>query len=303
MNARFRMTAALVAAVALGTSGCSAIGPGNDAPLIVVTTNILGDVVGELVGDQAEVFVLMPPNADPHSFEISPAEAARVAQADLIVSNGLGLEEGMQHHVEAAQAEGTTAVAAGELIEPIEYSEGDSAGTDDPHFWTDPALMLAVIDGLEGPLADAIPDFDAATLDDYRAELETADSELEAMFAAIPAERRALVTNHHVFGYLAERFDFRIIGAVVPSGTTLAAPSASDLSGLVDAIDEAGVGTIFADSSQPDRLVQVLAEEADRDVQVVPLFTESLTEADGGAPTYLAMLRANADLITSGLSQ
>jgi zinc/manganese transport system substrate-binding protein len=303
MNARFRMAAALLAAVALGTSGCSAIGPGNDEPLIVVTTNILGDVVGELVGEQAEVFVLMPPNADPHSFEISPAEAARVAQADLIVSNGLGLEEGMQHHVEAAEAEGATAVAAGELIEPIEYSEGDSADTNDPHFWTDPALMLAVIDGLEGPLADAIPDFDAATLDDYRAELETADSELEAMFAAIPAERRALVTNHHVFGYLAERFDFRIIGAVVPSGTTLAAPSASDLSGLVDAIDEAGVGTIFADSSQPDRLVQVLAEEADRDVQVVPLFTESLTETDGGAPTYLAMLRANADLITSGLSQ
>jgi zinc/manganese transport system substrate-binding protein len=303
MNARFRMTAAFAAAVALGMSGCSAIGPDSDEPLIVVTTNILGDVVGELVGDQAEVFVLMPPNADPHSFEISPAEAARVAQADLIVSNGLGLEEGMQHHVEAAEAEDTTAVAAGELIEPIEYAEGDSAGTDDPHFWTDPALMLAVIDGLEGPLADVIPDFDAAALDDYRAELETADSELETMFAAIPADRRALVTNHHVFGYLAERFDFRIIGAVVPSGTTLAAPSASDLSDLVDAIDEAGVGTIFADSSQPDRLVQVLAEEADRDVQVVPLFTESLTDADGGAPTYLAMLRANADLITSGLSQ
>jgi zinc/manganese transport system substrate-binding protein len=110
------------------------------------------------------------------------------------------------------------------------------------------------------------------------------------------------VTNHHVFGYLADRFDFRVIGAVIPSGTTLAAPSASDLRDLVAAIDDAGVTTIFAESSQPDRLVQVLADEAGRDVDVVELVTESLTEPEGAAPTYLDLMRVNTERIATGLS-
>ncbi|MCW4386301.1 zinc ABC transporter substrate-binding protein AztC [Salinibacterium sp. SYSU T00001] len=293
-----RRALTLLTLAVLGLTGCSAAGVADERPLIVATTNILGDVVGELVGDRAEVFTLMPPNADPHSFDVSPADAARMRDAELIVANGLGLEEGLQHHVEAAAADGVEVIEAGDLIEVLAYAEGGSAGTADPHFWTDPARMLDVVDGLEGPLSEI-----AGTLDSgYRAELVALDAELEEQFAAIPAERRALVTNHHVFGYLAERFDFRVIGAVVPSGTTLAAPSASDFSGLVSAIDEAGVPTIFADSSQPDRLVQVLAEEADRDVRVVALYTESLTEPGGGAATYLEMMRVNAHLITTGLS-
>ena len=125
---------------------------------------------------------------------------------------------------------------------------------------------------------------------------------MTAAFSAIPAERRQLVTNHHVFGYLATRFDFTVIGAVIPGGTTLAAPSASDLDGLVSAIEKAGVPTIFADSSQPDRLVQVLADEASIDVDVVALFTESLGEPGGGADTYLQMMRSNTELIATGLS-
>ena len=120
-------------------------------------------------------------------------------------------------------------------------------------------------------------------------------------FATIPHERRALVTNHHVFGYLAERFDFEIVGAVIPGGTTLAAPSASDLADLVDAIEETGVPAIFAESSSPDRLVQALASEADVQVEVIELFTESLTGPDGGAPDYLTMMRVNTARITTGL--
>ena len=121
-------------------------------------------------------------------------------------------------------------------------------------------------------------------------------------FAAIPPERRALVTNHHVFGYLADRYDFRVVGAVIPGGTTLAAPSAADLRDLSEAISTAGVATIFAESSQPDRLVKVLADEARIDVAVVELFTESLTHEGGGADTYLQMMRSNTELIATGLS-
>jgi zinc/manganese transport system substrate-binding protein len=295
---------ALLTAAALLLTGCS--GPaGSDRPVVIVSTNILGDVVGELVGDQAEVVTLMKPNADPHSFEISAREAARLRSADLIVSNGLGLEEGLQQHLDAAADADVATFVAGDAIEVLDYSAGDATGMPDSHFWTDPARMLDVIDALEPVLAgiDGIDRSEVAGhTSAYRSELSQLDTDMTAAFGGIPAARRALVTNHHVFGYLADRFDFAVVGAVIPGGTTLAAPSASDLADLVNAVEETGVPTIFAESSSPDRLVQALANEANVHVQVVELFTESLTEPEGGAPDYLTMMRVNTDRITTGLS-
>jgi len=293
--------AALVVAGAL--SACASTG--EDRPLVVVSTNILGDVVTELVGDQAEVVTLMKPDSDPHSFEISAQEAARLRSADLVVSNGLGLEEGLAQHLEAAADEGVTQFVAGDVVDVLPYASEEADGADDPHFWTDPARMLQVVDALEPTLA-GIDGVDAATLRAdtaaYRTELAVLDAEMSEAFAAIPAERRALVTNHHVFGYLADRFDVRLVGAAIPGGTTLAAPSAADLAELVSAIREAGVRTIFAESSSPDRLMRALAEEAGIDVRVEELFTESLTAADGTAPDYLTMMRVNTQRIVTGLS-
>ncbi|MET3509007.1 MULTISPECIES: zinc ABC transporter substrate-binding protein AztC [Plantibacter] len=301
-TALLRTTAVLAAGLVLGTGLTSCAASADDRPLVVVTTNILGDVVGELVGDQAEVMTLMPPDADPHSFEISARQAARITGAQLLVSNGLGLEEGLTQHLETAADEGVPIVEAGSLVDVLETESGAT----DPHFWTDPTQMTSVVDGVTEALLEEIPTLDAAELQanaaTYTAGLEALDAEMAEAFAAIPAEQRKLVTNHHVFGYLAARYDFQVIGAVIPSGTTLAAPSASDLDELSTAIEEAGVRTIFADSSQPDRLVQVLADEADVDVAVVPLFTESLTAESGDAPTYLTMMRANTERIATGLS-
>ncbi|WP_328812496.1 zinc ABC transporter substrate-binding protein AztC [Rhodococcus sp. NBC_00297] len=296
------LAAAAVAVVAL-LAGCSATA--DDRPVVMVSTNILGDVVEELVGDEAEVVTLMKPNADPHSFEISAQEGARLRSADLVVSNGLGLEEGLQQHLDAAAAEKVPTFVAGDVIDVLDYREGDAAGSPDSHFWTDPARMIAVVDALEPVLGD-LDGVDPATMStraaEYRGQLQSLDEEMSASFAAIPDERRALVTNHHVFGYLADRFDFEVVGAVIPGGTTLAAPSASDLSDLVDAVDSTGVRTVFAESSSPDRLVQALASEADISVDVVQLFTESLTGPDGGAPDYLTMMRVNTERIAAGLS-
>ncbi|MCP2636289.1 zinc ABC transporter substrate-binding protein AztC [Microbacterium sp. HD4P20] len=277
----------------------------DDRPLVVVSTNILGDVVGELVGDEAEVMTLMRPNADPHSFEISAQEAARLRSADLVVSNGLGLEEGLQQHLDAAAADGVATFVAGDVIEVLDYREGDAAGTPDPHFWTDPARMADVVEALV-PELSALPGVDtdavAAQADAYGAELAALDAEMTAAFAGIPDATRALVTNHHVFGYLAERFDFHVIGAVIPGGTTLAAPSTSDLADLVSAIEQTGVPAIFAESSSPDRLMRALADEADVHVDVIELYTESLTEPGGGAADYLTMMRVNTERIATGLS-
>jgi zinc/manganese transport system substrate-binding protein len=295
-------SAALAVTVAL--AGCAPAA--DDRPLVVVTTNILGDVVQNVVGDEAEVLVLMRPNSDPHSFEISAQEAARIQDADLLISNGLGLEEGLQKHIDSAEAAGVPTLAAGNVIDVLAYSSGDSEGAEDPHFWTDPARTLDVVDAVADSVTDNVDGVDADTIAAnaaaYRADVEEVDAEMAAAFAEIPAETRNLVTNHHVFGYLAERFGFTVVGAVIPSGTTLAAPSASDLRDLVEAIEQAGVPTIFAESSQPDRLVQVLAEEAGVDVAVVELFTESLSEAGEGAEDYLTMMRTNTDRIATGLS-
>jgi zinc/manganese transport system substrate-binding protein len=298
-----RTLAALLIAAGL-LSGCSATAA-DDRPLVVVSTNILGDVVSNLVGDDVEVVTLMRPGADPHSFEISASEAARLRSADLVVSNGLGLEEGLQRHLDAAADAGVATFVAGDAVDVLPYASTDAGGADDPHFWTDPAQTIAVVDALV-PVLEGMDDVDAAAVAaraaEYRGALEVLDADMTAAFAAIPSAQRALVTNHHVFGYLADRFGFRVVGAVIPGGTTLAAPSASDLADLVSAIEEVGVRTIFAESSQPDRLMRALAEEADIDVTVTELYTESLTDAAGGAPDYLTMMRVNTERIVTGLS-
>ncbi|MGN5238421.1 MULTISPECIES: zinc ABC transporter substrate-binding protein AztC [unclassified Rhodococcus (in: high G+C Gram-positive bacteria)] len=303
MMRRTRLVGAALAGM-LTLVGCGSTSENEDRPTVVVTTNILGDVVENVVGDAAEVTTLMKPNADPHSFEISAQEASLLSRADLVVSNGIGLEEGLQQHLDRAADAGVDTFVAGNTIDVLAYSE-ENEGTPDPHFWTDPARMRDVVDALENALV-SIDGIDKAAIDEnaerYREELAELEKEMTAAFDSVPEDRRNLVTNHHVFGYLAERFDFRIVGAIIPGGTTLASPSASDLRELSSAIVESGVPAIFAESSQPDRLVQVLADEAGVDVDVIELFTESLTEPGQGAETYLEMMRANTERITAGLS-
>lgn len=305
MSAARLLAASIAMAIIVGLAGCSA-GAGSDRPLVVVTTNILGDVVEHIVGDDVEVLTLMPPNSDPHSFEISAQEAARIQGADLVVSNGLGLEEGLQRHLDTEEVQRVPQFVAGDVIDALEYVQGDAAGTLDPHFWTDPARMIVVVDALEHVLLDDVDGIDPAAVREnaaaYRDELVALDKQMTAAFDALGAQRRQLVTNHHVFGYLAQRFDFEIIGAIIPSGTTLAAPSASDLRDLTSAITDAGVRTLFADSSSPELLVRVLADEVGLDVQIVALYTESLTADGEGADTYLDMMRVNTQRIVSGLA-
>ncbi len=290
---------AAVAALLLALTGC---GGGEPERSVVVTTNILGDVTRNVVGDQAEVTVLMGPGADPHSFAISAQQAARLERAGLVVHNGLGLEEGVQRHVDAARAAGVPSFAAAESVDPLPYA-GD--GTPDPHFWTDPQRVRRVVDLVADQVVEHVEGVDEAAVRRnaarYGAAVEELDAALTAQFGRIPPERRKLVTNHHVFGYLAQRYGFEVVGAVIPSGTTLASPSASDLESLATAVRAAGVPAIFADSSQPDRLARVLADRAGVHVAVVPLFSESLTREGEGAATYLEMMRANADAIARGL--
>ncbi|GAA3722857.1 zinc/manganese transport system substrate-binding protein [Spinactinospora alkalitolerans] len=306
---RPRRSAAALAAIGLALlvplAGCSAVG--EDRSGVVVTTNILGDVTRAVIGDEAEVTVLMKPNADPHSFGVSARQAARIENAELVVYNGLGLEEGVLRNVGAAQEAGVPTLAAGEAADPVDYAEGETAGQPDPHFWTDPVRMGAVVDLIAERTIDEVGGVDAeavrANAAAYRGELAELDAWMTERFADIAPERRSLVTNHHVFGYFAQRYGFEVVGTVIPSGTTLASPSASDLESLADAVREAGVPAVFADSSQPDRLARAMAEETGLEIEVVALFSESLTGEEGGAPTYLQMMRANTEAVVGGLAE
>ncbi|MCQ4121144.1 zinc ABC transporter substrate-binding protein AztC [Rhodococcus tibetensis] len=307
MTAALRRLVPLSLLLALAASVVTACGAStSNGPVVVVTTNILGDVVENVVGDQAEVMVLMPRNADPHSFEISAPEAARVESADLIVSNGLGLEEGLGKTVDSARAESIPILEVGERVRPIEYGTGQSSGSLDPHIWTDPDRMREAVALIRDAVITHIADVDVEMVrdrsEDYARELGELTTRMTARFADVPEERRTLVTNHHVFGYLAERFDFKVVGAVIPSGTTLASPSASDLSNLAAAITAARVPAIFVDSSQPNRLAEVLASEAGLPVAVVSLFTESLGDVGSDAGTYIEMMESNSVTIAQSLT-
>ncbi|GAA1964439.1 zinc ABC transporter substrate-binding protein AztC [Amycolatopsis minnesotensis] len=295
---------AFATAVLLAVGACS--GAGHERSAIVVTTNILGDITRAVVGDQAEVTVLMKPNADPHSFGVSARQAADLERAGLVVYNGLGLEEGVLRHVRAAEGAGVPVLAVGDGVHPLRYTVDGAEGQPDPHFWTDPRRVRDAVDAISKHVVDHVdgvaPEVIRRNADRYRAELDGLDASMRERFGRIPPQRRKLVTNHHVFGYFAKRFGFEVIGAVIPSGTTLASPSASDLKSLADAVRAAGVPAIFADSSQPDRLARVLADQAGLRIAVIPLFSESLSEPGRGAGTYLEMMRANTEAIAGGLS-
>ncbi|MFH1331628.1 MAG: metal ABC transporter substrate-binding protein [Actinomycetota bacterium] len=318
-----RGAALLLALVGLVAAGCGAdeaapSGDGACAELrVVATTSILGDVVGNVVGDSKRVEVLIPIGADPHSFQASAAQAVALREADVVVVNGLGLEEGLQEVVASAAADGVTVVEAASFIEALPLNEAaahenqdgavgdEDRGSLDPHIWTDPQRMADVVTGLGEALAEADPDCAGAwrtAAEAYRRQLQDLDGEIEAILDAIPAEQRKLVTNHHAFGYFADRYGFEVLGAIIPGGAAFAAPSPADLAALVEILRSEGVRAIFAETTQSADLAGALAAELGEGVEVVSLYTGSLGESGSGADTYAGMQRVNAERIAAALT-
>jgi len=315
-RARARGAVALLLAGALLLAACgddegSASAEG---PTIAVTTSILADVVGELVGDQAEVVAVMPRGADPHEFQASAQEVDRVRRADALVLNGGGFEEGLLDLADAVAEDGMP-------VHEVVGADGDAAHEDgedehgedehghedggDAHFFTDPVRMDEAVEGISAFLAAEVPGLDVEALEQataaYRDELRALDAEVEALLAGIPESRRVLVTGHDVLGAFADRYGFEVVGTVIPSGSTSDGGNAGDLAELADAVRDAGVRAVFVDSSAADRLARTLAAEAG-DIEVRTLFTESLGEPGSGAETYLDMVRTNAERIAGVLA-
>jgi len=309
----FGRSGVAVAALLLGVACGGDDGADGGRPSVVVTTNILGDVVAGIVGDAAEVTTIMPVGASPHDFQASAQQAAAMRDADLLVINGAGFEEGLLDVIEGAEADGVPVHEAIAAVDTLELGdepadeEGAAHGHTgaDPHFFTDPVRMADAVDGIVEALAAEVDGIDDEALqssaDAYRAELEQLDADIESTLAGIDEARRVLVTNHEVFGYFADRYGFEVVGTIIPSGSTSEGASAGALAGLVDVIAARGVPAIFADTSSPAELAETLADEVGA-VEVVELFSESLGEPGSGGATYVEMVRTNAERIAAALA-
>lgn len=277
----------------------------------MVTTAVLGDVAENLVGDLATVEVLMPRDADPHEFQPSARQVVAMSEADLLVINGGGLEAGLDDAIDGAGDDGVPIFSAIDHVDTLDSADVGHTADDghdhdvDPHFSTDANRMADAAAALADTLATEFPGLDTdefrAQADAYVSELTTLDGEVNAAMAAIPDERRKLVTDHEVFGYLAQRFGFEVVGSIVPSVTSEAAPSARDLDDLATTLEEAGVPAVFIEAGGDDSLARAVADEVG-DVEVVELYGETLGEPGSDADTYIGMARTNATRIADALA-
>ena len=319
---RHTVVALGLAALALGLAACTGTGPNvtrDGRPSIVVTTTIWGDLVQRLVGEDATVEVLLQPGQDPHGFAPSARQAASLLAADLVVANGLGLEEGLIELLDQASSEGIEVLELAPLLDPIVLGDDDHAdesgeeegapeddhGPEDPHVWLDPVRVADAMAVLAERLAaiDDLIDDRAWTErgEQLAASISATHAAVEETLAGVPEDCRLLVTNHDSLEYFAARYGFEVIGTVIPGTSTAAEPSASDFAALVAQIRQAGVPAIFAETTESTRLAEALADEVG-DVEVVSLYTGSVGEPGSGADTYEGMVSTNARAVADALS-
>jgi zinc/manganese transport system substrate-binding protein len=229
---------------------------------------------------------------------MSSSQAALVATADLVIVNGLGLEEGMHDALEAALTDGANVLEVGESLDPITLAEGEF----DPHVWMDPLRVARAAEMIAERMSRVRTDIDwKIRADVFTARMVTTDVEIQEILAAVPAADRKLVTNHEALGYFAERYGFEVIGSVIPGPTTLDQPSSAELAALVAVMREAGVAVVFAETSNSAALAEAVAAELGQETQVVALYTESLGPPGSGADTVAGLLLTNARLIADAL--
>ena len=264
-----------------------------DVPLVLVTTSMLGEIVSQLVGDAAAIEVLIPNGQDPHDYAASARDRERMSDAVLVVTNGLGLEEGLQDALTQAADEGAPLFVATDHLE-VRRTSVDGAG--DPHIWTDPLALAQMADDLAAELEGSL----RVSLDDeltmLLAMLDDFDSEVRSIMSTIPAGGCVLVTGHDSLGYFADRYGCEVVGAIVPGLSSTAASSAHDIADLGGVIERTGVPAIFTERGTPTQVAEQIA--ADAGVRLVELPAFALPVAGG----YGAFIVELATAIASGLS-
>lgn len=288
-------------------AGCGSSGSGDNTGKlnIVATTTQLGDIVGQVGGDAVDVHQLLQPNTDPHEYEPRPDDVTATANAKIVFESGDGLDTWMDTVVSESGGDPQTVVVGDSVPTRLAgEAEGDEASEFDPHWWHDPENVEAAIPVIRDSLVKADPARKAAFEKNaaaYLSKVRTLDVGIRRCFSKIPVGDRKLVTSHDAFGYFANRYDVKVIGAVIPSQTTQAQPSAGELSDLSALVRKEGVKAIFPESSINPKLEEALAAQTGADAGYT-LYGDTLGPSGSSGDTYLKMEAANADAMLQGLS-
>ena len=264
---------------------------------VVASFSILGDMVDEVVGDLASVSTIVGPDADAHVYQPSVADARAVAEADVIFINGLGFETWAETLISESGTKAVVHVAT-DGITPIEVD-----GATDPHAWNSLTNGTIYVRNIVRAMGKALPEHDgtiAAKGQAYIAELEALDAETRARLAALPANRRTVVTAHDAFGYLADAYGLTFLA---PQGIdTEGAPSARDLAILIEQLQAEAVAALFVENITSPALVRQISDETGIAIGG-RLFSDALSEREGPATSYLEMFRHNLGALLDALER
>jgi len=300
------VAAALILAVTIAGCGSGSSQASKGGLKVVATTSFLRDIAQNVAGKQFQVGELIPIGVDPHEWQPAPSDLVTVAGSDLVVVNGGGLEGTLLKDVQNAGGHAQVITASRGLAprvpKPGEPGYGQSTEVD-PHWWLDPIDVETYVANIRDAFAAADPAHAAA----YRAnatayvkKLKALDTWIRAQVATVPAANRVLVMNHLSHGYFADRYGFRVAGAVIPSVSSGETVSAKQMADLVKTVETQHVKAIFVEIEENPGLADQIAAEAHVKV-ITDLLDHSLTPADGPAPNYLAMMRYDTQVIVNGL--
>lgn len=265
----------------------------SELPTVVVTYSVLGNIVEQLVGDAATVTTLIPDGQDPHEFEPSAKDIESLNNANIVVSNGLDFEEGLEETLNNVKTAGVNVFMAGDYITVRELSEEEhDHGAFDPHLWLSPAAMLEMLPELSEAIGTAIGADLSVQLETLSAELTALDTQIQEIIGGVKCE---LVSGHDEMGYFADRYGCEVIGAVIPSLSTTSESSAGELADLKAEIETHGVPAIFTGLGTSPAVAEQLASELG--VKAVTLSTHFLD----GAATYQEFMMRMTNQIAEAL--
>lgn len=262
---------------------------------VVASFSILGDFVRAVGGDRINLTILVGPDSDVHVYTPAPADAKRVAEAKLVIVNGLGLEGWLPRLVQSAgnRAKVVTASAG---VAPLKL--GSAA---DPHAWQSVPNARVYVTGIAEALAAAAPEdaeFFRAEAKAYLQKLDALDREVREAVAGIPADRRKVISTHDAFGYFAAEYGVEFIAPLGVSTET--EPSARDIAAIITQIKARKIPAVFLENISDDRLIRRIAAETGARIGGT-LISDGLTGEKGLAPTYIDMVRHNIKALTSAL--
>jgi ABC-type Zn uptake system ZnuABC Zn-binding protein ZnuA len=305
ISSRTLLVAFLVLAIAAcgtGTGSASpaassaAVTPGPAALKVVTTTTVFADIVQNVGGSRVAVSSIIPPGVGPEDYEPKPDDARKLADAKLIVSNGVGLDDFLEKLLASGTGGQTPHLVLGDGI-PVMTVDGE----ENPHFWLDPTLVKRYyLPAIARELTELDPEGKAtfdANVAAYAAQLDALDTELKAKIDTIPVANRKLVTFHDAFPYFARHFGFELVGVILQNvGQD---PSAADLAALVEKVKAAHVKAVFSEAQFSPKLAETLAQEAGITTVVTTLYNDALGPAP--ADTYVGLMGWNVDHIVAAL--